>query len=215
MTIRKGENWGTYVEPPDELIKVNDDLAAANFLTSHFGSSTSVVNLAIGESQIGRTLGVKGAEFRHDKMLLTPFDVVEVTYTPSNRPAKQGGSQVERRFFMGFSLIRRRFWLGGATMILNSSFINGRNFAPRAHPNDGKFDVIELDESMKIRQKFAAFKLAKSGSHLPHPKIRYIQAPEHSVDLDRPCELVIEGQNFGSVDRCVFRVIPDSVNLYW
>jgi len=169
----------------------------------------SPLKISIVNSGLSRTLGIKSASLRTDQMLCTKFDVIEASYTPVD------SVNVTRRCFIGYAFIYQNLIFGRTIAILNSSFVGKRDWAPKAHPNDGKFDVIELDSSMSIRQRLTAFRLMKSGSHLPHPKIRYTQAPEFVFSGERSASMSIEGVRIGVIRHCVFKVLPDAVNLYW
>jgi len=142
-------------------------------------------------------------------MLCTKFDVIEATYVLTK------SEETIRRCFIGRAFISEKPFFGRTIAVLNSSFVGNRDWAPKAHPNDGKLDLVELDGSMNVRQRLTALRLMKSGSHLPHPKIRYNQLSEYEYATDRSASLSIEGVRIGSIRHCFFRVLPDAVNLYW
>ena len=209
MTIRKGQEWGHFEDRPDDLRVLTDDFAASELITNQTHYSESPLNLSIVNSGLARTLGIKTASICNDQMLCTKFDVIEANFTPA------GSFEVTRRCFIGHAFIYQNWIFGRTIAILNSSFVGNRDWAPKAHPNDGRFDVVELDSSMKIRQRLTAFRLMKSGSHLPHPKIRYTQVPEFEFSAQRSAFLSIEGIRIGAIRHCAFKVLPDAVNLYW
>ena len=209
MTIRKGEEWGHYEDRPNDLQVVADDFSASELITNQTLDLKSPLKISIVNSGLSRTLGIKNASLRTDQMLCTKFDVIETSYTHAD------SADVTRRCFIGYAFIYQNLIFGQTIAILNTSFVGKRDWAPKAHPNDGKFDVIELDSSMSIRQRLTAFRLMKSGSHLPHPKIRYTQAPEFVFSSERSASMSIEGVRIGAVRHCVFKVLPDAVNLYW
>jgi len=209
MTIRKGQEWGHFENRPDDLQVVADDFAAGDLITSQALNPESTLNLSIQKSGLSRALGIKNASPRNDQMLCTKFDVIEATYTPVD------SVNVTRRCFIGYAFIYQNLIFGQTIAILNSAFVGDRDWAPKAHPNDGKFDVVDLDGSISIRQRLTALKLMKSGSHLPHPKIRYTQVPEFVFSGERSVSMSIEGVRIGAIRHCVFKILPDAVNLYW
>ena len=209
MTIRKGQEWGHFEDRPNDLLVVADDSAAGELITNQTLDLESPLKLSIVKSGLSRTLGIKKAPLRTDQMLCTKFDVIEANYTPVD------SADATRRCFIGRTFIYQNLIFGQTIAILNTSFVGKRDWAPKAHPNDGKFDVIELDNSMSIRQRLTAFRLMKSGSHLPHPKIRYTQVPEFVFSGERSASMSIEGVRIGAIRHCVFKVLPDAVNLYW
>lgn len=209
MTIRKGQAWGHYESRPIDLEVVADDFSASDLISSKILNSESPPKISIVKSGIVRTLGITKSNNTSEQMLCTSFDVIEASYTIANSETSV------RRLFVGHAFIHQNRYFGRTTAILNSSFVGKRDWAPKAHPNDGKFDVVELDSSMGVRQRMTAFKLMKSGSHLPHPKIRYTQVPEFVFSSERSAYISFEGIRLGSIKKCVFKLLPDAVNLYW
>lgn len=209
MTIQKGQDWGRYVARPNNLHLIADDREAGNYLNQHLSGASTPLEIAILESEMARTLGVSGANIKKNEMLRTEFDVVEATFELDDSKVS------ERRYFLGHAFIRSKWFRGETVGVLNSSFVGRRDWAPRSHPNDGKFDVVELDESMGIRQRLTAYRLMKSGSHLPHPKIRHRQMVQYSAGCGESSTLYIEGIRIGIVKSCIFNVLPDAVVLYW
>lgn len=209
MTIQKGQDWGRYVARPNSLHLVADDREADHYLNQHLSGASAPLEIAILKSEMARTLGVSGANIKKSEMLLTEFDVVEATFELDDSKVR------ERRYFLGHAFIRSRWFRGETVGVLNSSFVGRRDWAPRSHPNDGKFDVVEFDESINIRQRLTAYRLMKSGSHLPHPKIRHRQMTQYSAGCIESSILYIEGIRIGVVKSCIFNVLPDAVVLYW
>ena len=209
MTIRKGQEWGHFEERPSDLQLVADDVAACEVVSKWVIESSSSLNLSILKSDTARMLGITGAANLNSQMLCTKFDVIEATYVLTK------SEETIRRCFIGRAFISEKLFFGRTIAVLNSSFVGNRDWAPKAHPNDGKLDLVELDGSMNVRQRLTALKLMKSGSHLPHPKIRYNQLSEYEYATDRSASLSIEGVRIGSIRNCFFRVLPDAVNLYW
>ena len=209
MTIRKGQEWGHFEERPSDLQLVADDVAACEVISKCVIESSSCLNLSISKSDMARTLGITGANNLDRQMLCTKFDVIEATYLLTN------SEETRRRCFIGRAFVSEKLFFGRTIAVLNSSFVGNRDWAPKAHPNDGKLDLVELDSSMKVRQRLTALKLMKSGSHLPHPQIRYRQLSEYEYATEDSASLSIEGVRMGSIRHCLFRVLPDAVNLYW
>ena len=209
MTIQRGRDWGDYVQRPSGLQLVADDSKAEEFLDEHLPNASQPIELAILKSEVARALGITGPKVENNEMLRTEFDVVEATFKLANH------DNLLRRYFLGHAFIRTSWFRGKCVGVLNSSFVGHRDWAPRAHPNDGKIDVVELDESMSVRQRLAAYKLMKTGSHLPHPGILYRQLTQYSTDCSNLPILFIHGRRIGFVEICSFRVVPDAVNLYW
>jgi hypothetical protein len=70
---------------------------------------------------------------------------------------------------------------GGCTWLTNGGLIDSHDVAPRAHPNDGKVDVLEMDSHMPFRQKFLAHRRMRTGTHVPHPNLRLARTEEITI----------------------------------
>ena len=208
MVIKRGEDWGHRVLHPDDLLVFENDVHANEYLTKQFQSSLPNQSIAILNSNIARSLGMNGSDLSVEKMLKTSFDAIEVKISDCD-------GQISREIFLGNALIRNSWRRGAITGVFNTSFIAGRDWAPRAHPNDGKLDVLLVDDAMSVRQRITAYRLSRSGSHLPHPQLKYLQSQSYiATDLET-ARLTVDSVEFGAVKSCSFRVIPDAVSIYW
>lgn len=207
MPIKKGESWGHQVKPPSDLLVFDDDAKANEYLSRQLIGSLAVQGLAIKNSNLARTLGLKGSVVA-ETMLATTFDLIQVEFIKTDATSA-------RRFFLGYAMIRKNMLRDKIIGVFNTSFVGKQDWAPRAHPNDGKIDVITVDKTMSMRQRLTAGRLLKSGSHIPHPQINYSQTGEFSVNQLRSTALIIDGVDFGPVEACEFQVISDAVTLYW
>lgn len=208
MVIKRGEDWGHRVLHPDDLLVFENDVHANEYLTKQFQSSLPNQSIAILNSNIARSLGMNGSDLSVEKMLKTSFDAIEVEISDCD-------DQISCEIFLGNALIRNSWRRGAITGVFNTSFIAGRDWAPRAHPNDGKLDVILIDEAMSLRQRITAYRLSRSGSHLPHPHLKYLQSQSYVANDPETAILTLDSVEFGAVKRCSFRVIPDAVSIYW
>ena len=99
-------------------------------------------------------------------------------------------------------------------IISNSGIVRGRDVLPRAHPNDGFVDVLEIDEAMTTRQRFSAWRRSKTGSHLPHPQLRASRSPEFEWS-GRASRMVADDVTFTGVEWLRCKVLTDATSLYF
>jgi diacylglycerol kinase family enzyme len=110
-------------------------------------------------------------------------------------------------------LVARRSWLRGRVVVAaNAAFIGDWNIAPRAHPGDGRLDLLDGDPPLGDRWK-ARRRLA-SGTHLPHPDIAVRRVTAAQIDLDRPTPIALDGSRVGTARSLSIRVEPDAVDLW-
>lgn len=198
MTISKGSAWGEAIERPDELRVATSD---AEFVELIETAATPAVTLAGGE--LFRALGSPPP--RRDMMAL-PIDLIDVSLdgdkwcAVSNvyirRPMRSGGVAA-----------------GDVIWVSNTGYVGERNVAPKAHPNDGKLDVIHVAASMGVRQRFEARRRSTTGTHIPHPQIEYRQVESAAWTFDRAMVATCDGGRSRRVREVVVRVLPDAATV--
>jgi diacylglycerol kinase family enzyme len=99
-------------------------------------------------------------------------------------------------------------WAGHSLVALNAAFVGRHYLGPRAHPNDGKVDVTEgrlpLSDLLEARRRF------RTGSHLPHPRLRETRSSAVQVDLPRSTPVRIDARPAGRARRIAIDVHPDA-----
>lgn len=196
MTIAKGQPWGEAGGlPPGAPMALSDaDVARHAAAGGH-----AVVGLAAG-GDLARTVGVRPGVASTGMLL--PVDLGEVTV--------DGVTQL----FAAHVVIRRSWWRGPVVAIMNAQYLGRFDVAPRSHPNDGVFDVVDLDQSMGIADRWKARRRLPSGTHVPHPQITVRRLKEWSCDLSAPSGVWVDGAKVTSAARSIsFVVLPDRLTL--
>jgi YegS C-terminal NAD kinase beta sandwich-like domain len=190
MTIKPGEPWGREVERPADLVVVSSDAEAVRVALEDTGHP---VGLSGGD--LFTTLGAPGAR--------TPVLAVEID---AIRVDLDGGGE---HLAIAHVIARRSWWRGPLIAAMNVDRLGAWNVAPRAHPNDGVFDVVEVSSSMSIRDRWTARTRLSTGTHLPHPAIATRRCTEASWDFDRPIRVWIDGVEVGSTSALSLALVPD------
>ncbi len=194
MTIRKGQEWATPIERPTDLPIVATDVELAGH-----DPAAGPVGLAGGD--LFRTLGEP--EPRPAAIAL-PVDRLRVTADGAVTPA------------IAHVVVRRPgrtgWWRGPLIAVCNIDYIGQWNVAPRAHPNDGRFDVIETTE-LSMRDRWAARQRLPQGTHVPHPAIHVTTATQRTWEFERPMSIVIDGRPAGTVTRLEVSIEPDALTV--
>ena len=98
----------------------------------------------------------------------------------------------ERRFWFAVSSVSiGKWWSGEWTVITSTGRLDGLEVCPRAHPGDGFADLFVMQSGMRLRQRIAARKKMRSGSHLPHPQMRVSKV--NSLNSNESALLTIDG----------------------
>lgn len=200
MTIRKGEPWGTRIAKPSRIRHVSSDAEIAQCSSDDF--------ISIGGGDIYTTLGSPAFDSETVECTLLPMDALHVKIRLSDTSEKSctAASCIE----VG-SLVSP-LKSGRYICVTNGGIVSGRNLAPRAHPNDGRLDIMLVAETMSFRDRLTARKKALTGTHVPHPSISLRQDETFSTrrlgDRDK---LRIDGVTVANWIEVSVSIVPD----YW
>ncbi len=194
MTIRKGEQWGTTVPRPEHLRIASTDRELAGLVAAG-------VEQPLGVSG-GDVFGTVGAAAVRDPMQRLPMDVLRVQADGLSHCA------------VAHVIVRRSWWRGGILAVHNVDHVGHWNIAPRAHPNDGRFDVVEVDARMPIRQRLQARRRLAQGTHVPHPMISTRTGTRESWHFDLPQRLFVDGEHVGSAQDLTVTIEADAFSIH-
>jgi diacylglycerol kinase family enzyme len=194
VTIRPGEEWGVPVDRPADLQLCSSD---ADFVRS---ATSGAKPLAVTAGDLHRSVGAATIRATMQRVEVDALDV-----TVDDGSLHRAVAHV---------VMRNRWAVGPVVMVMNVDHLGEWYVAPRAHPNDGRFDVCEVASSMSIRQRWSARSRLASGTHLPHPEITTGTDREREWGFDRPTGVWVDGVHVGSARRVVVRIEPDEFALY-
>lgn len=196
MTIRPGEDWGRRVSGVGSSGRVRDDAAAARLRGGR---------VILEGGDLHRSLGSPSAPTGPGECTELDIDVLDV------RVEMRDGRTVD---MSAVSSVVSGRWTGGGRVVavLNTGFLGRRNLAPRAHPNDGVFEVLTVASSMSRRERREAWRRSVTGSHLPHPDLAVVRAAswtwERAGHID---PLRIDGRTVRGWSRVVVDLHPDGL----
>jgi hypothetical protein len=196
VTIKKGEDWGHVGERPDDTIVVASDAQARAVIEPLRRSEQPMPPLAPRYGDVARTVGATGIR---TETRLVPWDL--------------GAALLDGRLFWFISSLvaGEPFRRGRCVAVMNTPWLREWNIAPKAHPNDGLLDV--LDMQLSITQARAASKRARLGDHLPHPGIEVQRVAAVQFELVRPLTVRLDGEVVGKFRTISARVEPDALTV--
>jgi hypothetical protein len=195
MTIRKGEEWGTPAARPSGLVVARTDAELAAMVAAEPGGEFGVAG-----GDLFRSLGSPPSRAEGQRL---PIDAVRVRL--------DGAEPI----LAVAHVVAHRRWVNGPVVIAtNCGYVRGFDAAPRAHPNDGRLDVIEVDPSMSIRQRLQARRRARSGTHLPHPQLRSRTVESMEWEWTSPITVDVDGVARGRCTRLTVEVLPDHFAIH-
>ncbi len=196
MTIRPGEDWGRRVAGAGAPVRVPDDAAAAR----HRGG-----RVALEGGDLHRSLGFPAVPDERGSCTELEVDLLDV------RIEMQDGRSVD---MTAMSSVVAGRWGGSGRVVavLNTGFLGRHNLAPRAHPNDGVFEVVRVSASMPRRERREALRRSVTGSHLPHPDLSVDRASSMTLGRTGRFEpLRIDGRTVRRWRRVHVDLHPDGI----
>ena len=202
MTVEKGVPWGAPGPLPATAVVVRSDAEARAALEQARKERRDLPPLGLLGGDLCRTLGGRGdeARLRGGDVHLAPADLGEVLLDG------------RVRYFVAHVVVRKGWWRGPLVAAMNAQFIGAWDVAPRAHPGDGLLDVVEVDASMGVGERWKAWRRLPAGAHLPHPKIAVRRVPAVQLDV-AGLGVWLDGERQPPAHALSIRLKPDAVLL--
>ncbi|MGA1053030.1 MAG: hypothetical protein ACO3WU_12090 [Ilumatobacteraceae bacterium] len=178
MTIRRGEQWGSEVVDRPEVRIAADDAELAAWIAHEPGGAYGVSG-----GDLHRTIGHPSNE--RGTLWRLPIDVLHVRTESSVHLA------------VAHVAIRRWWWRGPLIFVCNVDHVGRWNVAPRAHPNDGRFDVVTVDASMSIRDRAEFRRRLPTRRHVPPPSVVVETATTWSWQAPSGARVRVDGRDIG------------------
>lgn len=198
MTVKPGVDWGENVPIPAGALELASDADVA----AAIGRGETRALLVRG-GDLFRTVG---APLALSSVVRLSIDAVRVTADGVDATAV--GHVVARR--PG----RFGWWRGPIVCVMNVEHIGRSDVAPRAHPNDGRFDLVSVAARMSVRSRWHAWRRLATGTHVPHPDIATRRGRQESFTFDRPLGLWVDGVRRGTVRSLTVSVVPDAAVIH-
>ncbi len=203
MTIRPGQEWGEVLPvpvPADHSFA--SDAALGRWLADE-PLPTSRTALLTGGDLLASVGGpsVAGTRRRYPidvlRVELDTDSAVGVAHVVCRRPGPFG------------------WWRGRLLAVVNTSKIGPWDVAPRAHPNDGRFDVVDVDATMTMRARWQARRRLTTGTHVPHPAIAVTRPRDRRATWDFGTTLTVwvDGRRVGRSRSLTITLEPDAATV--
>ena len=194
MTIRAGEEWGRRVTGDAGATAAADDADLARHLAAGERGPFTVAG-----GDLHRAVGAPAAGAFPPALPVAAL-IVRLDDGPE-------------RTVVAHVVARRRWWRGPMVAVCNVDYVGKWNVAPRAHPNDGRADVIEVAATMGRRARWQAWRRLPQGTHLPHPSLTTRSVRTAAFEWDDPIGVWLDGVNAGVARKLAVTVRPDAFEL--
>ena len=192
MVIGKGQDWGYGGHLPDDAPVVSSDAEAARLI----GGGHEVIGVTGGD--LARTLGIKAPYDRTALKHLVPIDALQIDLD-------DGSTHTCVAHAIIGSLVLHEH----SAAVMNAAFVGRHNVAPRAHPGDGKADVVTF--RLGLGDRIKAWQRMRTGTHVPHPDIDVTRRETGRVELPQRQSVRIDGRMCGRSRTLTFRVVPEAI----
>ena len=200
MNIEKGRSWGSLSPLPPEgvIIKTNKELLEKVNDCKRQGIDLPTFGLLGGD--LWRTLGGRRAEERLYSGEATTLDI------------DLGCALLDGKIFWFCAHMFIGSKLKGEKIFISNVAHYGKtNPAPKAHPGDGKFDMLEV--KLSPFQTFKAVKRVSAGTHIPHPGIKYRQVSSEQFSFGKKLSIGIDGKNIGKFSTVSIRIENEALRV--
>jgi diacylglycerol kinase family enzyme len=117
------------------------------------------------------------------------------------------------RFFVSHVVVRGgSWWRGPVVVAMNAQYLGRWDVAPRAHPGDGVLDVLEVDSTFGLGDRWKAWRRLPSGTHVPHPKIKVRRVPAVQLDVEGR-QVFLDGERQPPANALSIRLRPDALTV--
>lgn len=200
MTIRRGESWGVVGSHDPGLPVARSDREFHRL----FGNGASTVHLEGGD--LALALGAS-ARASSPSSRVTSFvvDAYDVTWTSPDGAVAHVSCLSH--------CVHGSWWRGDSWWFSAGGFVDGREVLPRSHPNDGIAEVLHVGAAMSLRQRYAARRRQRWGTHLPHPDLRVVRGTSLAWESDRALSLVVDDTTIGRAVKVSISVVPDACRV--
>jgi YegS C-terminal NAD kinase beta sandwich-like domain len=197
VTIRPGRAWGQPTAPPDHPLVVRRDVDLADAVARREPRPLLVrggdVHIALGAPEGPATIRL-ALDVMHVEAI--GFSGVAVAHVLVRRPGRRG------------------WWHGPLAAVTNVDHVGAWDVAPRAHPGDGRLDVVEVAPTMSVRARWQAWRRLPTGTHVPHPDITARRVERAELAFPEPLGLWVDGVARGRASSVSVWLEPDAVDVY-
>lgn len=220
MSIAKGRDWGEVGPIPGDAVFAATDSEAAAVVAAARRDGQPAPPVVLTGGDLARTLGTAGRHRPADGPGAATGALVQADMgaarpaTGTRVQADMGAALVDGRlfWFAAHLVARRSWWRGRVLVVANAAFMGKGNVAPRAHPGDGRLDV--LDARLRLDDRIRARSRLRAGAHVPHPDIEQRRVAAAQFDLDPALNVYADGRPLGRAAAISVRVEPASLEVW-
>ncbi len=218
MTIRRGEPWGEAGPLTEGRPIAVDDRSLSRIIQDDLFEELSAdpdkisqvvlkpVEAGLLGGDLHRSVGSprnSPDELYSGSGLRLPIDVGLVVFDDH---------RVTQRHVFTAHLVARTgrggLWSTRTVVAMNGSFLGEANLGPRAHPNDGRLDIVDGRLGFSDRRK--AQRRMPTGTHVPHPALVELRVKSLVLSDDKEFRVEVDGEFVGSAKELKLYCLADA-----
>ena len=186
MSIRRNEDWGELGKMPDDAVVAAGDREVSRLVERAWSDHAALPGVGLAGGDLRRALGGRrdSRHLRDDEDVLGAMIDIGSVIVDGRRFA-----------FVAHVVARSRLWSGPVFAVMNSEWLGDWIVAPRAHPGDGYFDLVEARLSLGDRIK--ARRRLPTGTHVPHPSIHVRKVTDTEIVFGTTRAIYVDGEHVG------------------
>lgn len=201
MTIERGAQWGAPGPLPVNGVVARSDRELRSIVERARRANQPLPPVGLLDGDLSRTLGGPSSEDR-----VRSADAM--TFTVDIGAVLLDG---RLHWFVAHLLARRSWWRGRVLAVMNAQFVGEWDVAPRAHPNDGRLEVLDANQSFNDR--LLARRRLRTGTHVPHPDIKTASVTAWQTELAPQLDVWLDGEKVTRARLLSVRVEPDALTV--
>ncbi|MEO5841539.1 MAG: hypothetical protein ABIQ73_18745 [Acidimicrobiales bacterium] len=203
MSVRRNEDWGDLGTMPADTVVVTSDREVSRLVERAWSGNVALPDVGLAGGDLRRALGG-----RRDVSQLQSDDDVLVAMIDVGAVTVDG----QRFAFVAQVIARSRWWTSPVFAVMNSEWLGEWIVAPRAHPGDGYFDLVEARLSLGDRIK--ARRRLPTGTHVPHPSIQVRKITTTEITFGTTRAIYVDGEHVGAATAMQIECHREALRVY-
>jgi len=203
MSVRRNEDWGELGKMPADTIVATSDREVSRLVERAWRDDAALPEVGLAGGDLRRALGGRRNARRlqgDDDVLVAMIDVGSVIVNG------------QRFAFVAQVIARSRRWTSPVFAVMNSEWLGDWIVAPRAHPGDGYFDLVEARLSLGDRLK--ARRRLPTGTHVPHPAIQVRKITNTEIGFGATRMIYVDGELVGAATAMQIECHREALRVY-
>jgi hypothetical protein len=203
MSVRRNHDWGEIGKMPSDTVVAASDREVSRLVERAWSDNVALPEVGLTGGDLRRALGGR----RNSRHLQGDDDVAGASIDV-------GAVIVDgRRFaFVAHVIARSRWWSPPVFAVMNSEWLSDWIVAPRAHPGDGYFDLVEA--RLSVGDRIKARRRLPMGTHVPHPSIHVRRITATEITFGTKRAIYVDGENVGAAAAMRIECQHEALHAY-